>query len=91
MVVMAVLGILSTLKITPSVPPWLGYALLVVLVALATVYWAGCVVRLWPQVVGRRGIGPYRLQPRFRPRRAVQNLAEQYRMMIRPVSKRSMN
>jgi hypothetical protein len=70
---MAVLSVLTTLKITPSVPPWLGYALLATLVAWATLYSAGCVVRLWPQVVGGRGRGTFRIQPRSRDRTGAQN------------------
>jgi hypothetical protein len=70
---MAVLSVLTTLKITPSVPPWLGYALLATLVASATLYSAGCVVRLWPQVVGGRRRGTFRIQPRSRDRTGAQN------------------
>lgn len=68
MLMMSLLGILAAFRITPSLPPWLGYTLLAALVASASLYWAGRVVRLWPQVVGGSRSGPYRLRPRSRIR-----------------------
>jgi S1-C subfamily serine protease/replication-associated recombination protein RarA len=55
MVILTILGILAAFKITPSVPPWLGYFLLISLVAAANLYWAGSVIRLWPRVAGGSG------------------------------------
>jgi S1-C subfamily serine protease/Holliday junction resolvasome RuvABC ATP-dependent DNA helicase subunit len=52
MLLMAILSLLAAFKITPSVPPTLGYVVLALLVASATLYWAGNVIRLWPRVVG---------------------------------------
>jgi stage V sporulation protein K len=65
MLVMTFLAILSTFKISPTIPPWLGYTVLIALVASANVYWICRVVRLWPQVVAVRA-GGFRLQPRSR-------------------------
>ena len=65
MVIMCFLAILSAFKISPSLPPWLGYAFLCVVVTSATLYWAGSIVRLWPAVVGGTE-GSYRLQSRSR-------------------------
>jgi SpoVK/Ycf46/Vps4 family AAA+-type ATPase len=64
MLVMTVLAVLSAFKITPSVPPSLGYGLLATIILAANLYWAASVIRLWPQVVG--GPGSFRLQPRSR-------------------------
>jgi stage V sporulation protein K len=73
MLVMTGVGILSAFKITPSLPPWLGYVLLIALVASATLYWASRVIRLWPQVVGGPRIGTYRLQSRSKVRAMAAN------------------
>jgi SpoVK/Ycf46/Vps4 family AAA+-type ATPase len=62
MLILSILGILSAFKISPSLPPSLGYTFLIVLVASSTVYWAASIVRLWPSVVGGQGAAPYRLQ-----------------------------
>ena len=51
-VVMTILAILTALKITPSIPPIVGYFVLGLLVASANMYWAYSVVRFWPRVVG---------------------------------------
>ena len=64
MLVMTVLAILSAFKITPTVPPALGYGLLATVIVGASLYWAGSLIRMWPQVVG--GPGSFRLQPRSR-------------------------
>jgi stage V sporulation protein K len=64
MLVMATLGVLSAFKITPSAPPWFGGALLVMLVALATLYILVRVMRLWPKVAAGSRPGIYRLQSR---------------------------
>jgi len=66
MLVSCVLGILSTFRITPSLPPWVGYGILVALVASATAYWAFRVTRLWPQVTSGPRPGTWRLRPRAR-------------------------
>jgi S1-C subfamily serine protease len=49
---MTILGILSAFRITPYLPPVLGYLFLALLVASANLYWAGSVIRLWPLVTG---------------------------------------
>src|SRR5580704_13182837 len=64
LLVMTALAILSAFHITPSVPPALGYGLLAAVIVGANLYWAGSLIRLWPQVVG--GPGSFRLQPRSR-------------------------
>jgi len=63
--VMTVLGVLTAFKITPSVPPWLGYAVLIAIVMSACYYWANQVFRLWPQVVHDTRSGSYRMQTRM--------------------------
>jgi SpoVK/Ycf46/Vps4 family AAA+-type ATPase len=68
MLVMSILAILSAFKITPSVPPAVGYAALVAVVASASLYWAVSIIRLWPQVVRGPRAGMYRLQPPSRRR-----------------------
>lgn len=68
MLVMTVLGLLSAFKITPYLPPWLGYSLLISLVAAANLYWAGNIVRLWPQVVGGHSGGNWQLRRRSKLR-----------------------
>jgi SpoVK/Ycf46/Vps4 family AAA+-type ATPase len=70
MLAMTAVGVLSAFKITPSLPPWLGYIVLMTLVAAATLYWLVCVVRLWPQVVGGAQGGNWRVQPRSQLRSA---------------------
>ena len=64
MVVMTALSVLSAFKITPVLPPWLGYVVLAAIVTSATLYWGSRVVRLWPQVVGDARSGSYRLSTR---------------------------
>ncbi len=64
MLVMTICGVLAAFKITPSVPPWFGYAVLLILVASATSYCARCVLRLWRQVVPDLRTGSYRLRQR---------------------------
>jgi hypothetical protein len=63
MLVMTTCGVLAAFKITPVVPPWFGYALLLSLVVAANAYWAGQAIRLWPQVVPGPQLGSYRLRP----------------------------
>ena len=63
MLVMSVLAILSAFKISPSLPPGFGYALLTAVIASAALYWLIRVGQLWPKVVGG-GAGGYRLRPR---------------------------
>ncbi len=67
MVVTTLLAILTTLKITPSIPPAVGYVILGLLVATANLYWGISVVRLWPRVVGGVG-GSWQLRPRSKLR-----------------------
>jgi len=55
MLILTILAVLSAFKINPALPPWLGAAILISLVAAANFYWAGAVVRLWPRVVGGYG------------------------------------
>ncbi|WP_216856068.1 AAA family ATPase [Acidisphaera sp. S103] len=64
MLVMTILGVLTAFKITPSVPPWLGYAVVITIVASACFYWANQVFRLWPQVMRDARSGSYRLRTR---------------------------
>src|ERR1700722_18958624 len=52
MVVITILGVLGAFRITPYLPPNLGYLFLALLVASANLYWAGSIIRLWPRVVG---------------------------------------
>jgi SpoVK/Ycf46/Vps4 family AAA+-type ATPase len=64
MLLITVLAVMAAFKITPSVPAWLGYALLLAVVSTGTGYCIVQVARLWPQVAGGPGKGPYRLQLR---------------------------
>ena len=67
MVVMTILAILTALKITPSIPPSVGYLILLLIVASANLYWGFSVVRLWPRVVGSAG-GNWQMRPRSKLR-----------------------
>lgn len=64
MLVMTVLAILTAFRITPSIPPALGYGLLATIVVGASLYWAASLIRLWPLVTGSPG--SFQLQPRLR-------------------------
>jgi S1-C subfamily serine protease/Holliday junction resolvasome RuvABC ATP-dependent DNA helicase subunit len=55
MLLLTVLAILAAFRITPYLPPNLGYLVLALLVASANLYWAGNVIRLWPRVIGGSG------------------------------------
>jgi S1-C subfamily serine protease/Holliday junction resolvasome RuvABC ATP-dependent DNA helicase subunit len=55
MLIMTILAILATFRLTPYLPPILGYLVLPLLVASANLYWARNVIRLWPRVVGGAG------------------------------------
>jgi S1-C subfamily serine protease/Holliday junction resolvasome RuvABC ATP-dependent DNA helicase subunit len=55
MLLLTILAVLAAFRITPYVPPNLGYVVLALLVASASLYWAGNIVRLWPRVVGGSG------------------------------------
>jgi stage V sporulation protein K len=68
MIVMSVVGIMSAFHISLALPPWLGYVLVVVLVASGTVYVIVSTVRLWPQVVHGPGPGTYRIRTRSEAR-----------------------
>jgi S1-C subfamily serine protease/Holliday junction resolvasome RuvABC ATP-dependent DNA helicase subunit len=52
MLLMTIISVLAAFRITPYLPPRLGYVVLVLLVASANLYWAGNIVRLWPRVIG---------------------------------------
>jgi hypothetical protein len=67
--VMTVVAVLAAFKITPAVPPWLGYAILCAVVASANLYWIARVARLWPQVVAAERAGAWHAQ--MRPRVAT--------------------
>jgi stage V sporulation protein K len=77
MIVLTVCGVLTTFNLTPSLqdwlPHWLGYALLLAVVASANLYFAGRVVQLWPQVVAGFQPGSYRLRPRSTLNAAISN------------------
>jgi S1-C subfamily serine protease len=55
MLIMTILAILSAFKITPYLPPIVGYLVLALLVASASLYWTRSVVQLWPRVIGGAG------------------------------------
>ncbi len=55
MVVLTILAILAAFKVTPALPPYVGYLVLGLLVTSATLYWAWSIVRLWPRVIGGAG------------------------------------
>ncbi len=61
-VVLTAVVVMSVFKITPTISPWFGYAILAAVVASATLYWVTRVVRLWKQVVRDGRTGVYRLQ-----------------------------
>jgi S1-C subfamily serine protease/Cdc6-like AAA superfamily ATPase len=52
---LTILAVLAAFRITPYLPPNLGYLVLALLVASANLYWAGSVIRLWPRVIGGSG------------------------------------
>jgi S1-C subfamily serine protease/Holliday junction resolvasome RuvABC ATP-dependent DNA helicase subunit len=53
--VLTILAVLAALRITPYLPPNLGYLVLALLVAAGNLYWAGNIIRLWPRVIGGAG------------------------------------
>jgi hypothetical protein len=55
MLLLTILALLAAFRITPYVPPNLGYVVLALLVASANLYWAGNIIRLWPRVTGGSG------------------------------------
>ena len=67
MLVMTILGVLAAFRITPSVPPNLGYIVLGFLVASSNLYWGWSVARLWPRVVGGAN-GHWQMRPRSKLR-----------------------
>jgi S1-C subfamily serine protease len=67
MLVLTILAVLAAFKISPQLPPNLGYFILALLVASANVFWAGSVIRLWPRVVGGAG-GAWQLRLRSKLR-----------------------
>jgi S1-C subfamily serine protease/Holliday junction resolvasome RuvABC ATP-dependent DNA helicase subunit len=52
MLITTILSVLGTFRVTPYLPPYLGYLFLALLVASANLYWARSVIRLWPRVIG---------------------------------------
>jgi SpoVK/Ycf46/Vps4 family AAA+-type ATPase len=52
MLIMTIVGVLGAFRITPYLPPSLGYLLLALLIASANLYWAASIIRLWPRVTG---------------------------------------
>jgi len=64
MLIMTVLAVLSAFHISPSLPPWLGYAAFIILVAVANVYSTNRVIRLWPRVVEGSPAGTFRILTR---------------------------
>ena len=66
MVVMTILALLAAFKITPSLPPYIGYFALGLLVASANLYWVWSVARLWPRVVGAGGDWQLRSRSKLR-------------------------
>jgi len=67
MLVLTILSVLAAFKITPYLPPNLGYFVLALLVASANLYWAGNIIRLWPRVIGGSG-GVWQLRLRSKLR-----------------------
>ena len=63
-----ILAILASFRITPYLPPNLGYAVLALLVASANLYWGVSVIRLWPRVVGGYGGGEWQVRLRSKLR-----------------------
>jgi S1-C subfamily serine protease/Holliday junction resolvasome RuvABC ATP-dependent DNA helicase subunit len=55
MLLLTILSVLAAFRITPYLPPNLGYLVLALLVASANLYWAGNIIRLWPRVIGGSG------------------------------------
>ena len=62
MLVTTVLAVMAAFKIVPSVPPGVGYGLLIAVVLVATTLWVIQVTRLWRRVIGGGGSGGFRLQ-----------------------------
>jgi hypothetical protein len=69
MLLMTILACLVAFRVTPHVPPLLGYLVLALLVASANLYWAGSMLRLWPRVVGGAG-GTWQVRLRSKLRMA---------------------
>ena len=62
-----ILALLAAFKISPSLPPGLGYAFLGLLIGSFNLYWGWSVARLWPQVVGGAD-GHWQMRPRSKAR-----------------------
>ena len=62
-----ILALLAAFRITPSLPPRLGYIILGLLIVSFNLYWSWSVARLWPQVVGRAD-GQMQMRPRSKAR-----------------------
>jgi S1-C subfamily serine protease/Holliday junction resolvasome RuvABC ATP-dependent DNA helicase subunit len=67
MLLITLLAVLAAFRITPYLPPNLGYLVLALLVAAANLYWAGNIIRLWPRVIGGSG-GNWQVQLRSKLR-----------------------
>src|ERR1700760_2447179 len=50
--ILTILAILSAFRVSPYIPPALGYSILALVIGSASLYSAVSVVRLWPRVVG---------------------------------------
>ncbi len=67
MLLLTILSVLAAFRITPRLPPTLGYVVLALLVGSANLYWAGNIIRLWPRVSGGSG-GNWQMRPRTKLR-----------------------
>jgi S1-C subfamily serine protease/Holliday junction resolvasome RuvABC ATP-dependent DNA helicase subunit len=67
MLLLTILAVLAAFRVTPHLPPDLGYFVLALLVAAANLYWAGKIIRLWPRVTGGSS-GNWQLQLRSKMR-----------------------
>ncbi len=67
MLVTTILAILTALKITPALPPGLGYVILGLLVVSSNLYWGWSIARLWPRAIGDAD-GHWQLRPRSKAR-----------------------
>jgi stage V sporulation protein K len=68
MLLLTILAVLAAFRITPYLPPNLGYLVLALLVASANLYWGASVIRLWPRVVGGYGGGDWQVRLRSKLR-----------------------
>ena len=66
MVVLTILAMLAAFRVTPALPPSLGYVVVGLLVASANLYWVWSVARLWPRVSGSGSFWQVRSRSRLR-------------------------